>query len=201
MCYPDESAFAWLRARTAGKLEGLLPDVDAVYEENSNISVDGLEPMVAPAGSPAGARRLGDLPEVPLDQVVIGSESGGRIEDLRLAARLLKEHNVHPDVRLVIIPGNQRAKLHAVEEGLVTTFLRSGAVVAAPSCGLWADDSSGTVGAGETCLSTCLAGGAGRQGPVGADAYLASPAVAAASAVMGRIAHPDEVLRSRREAV
>ena len=115
LCGTDETMLAWLRARTAKPLEHLLADSDAAYEVVREIDLEGLEPMVALSPSPFGARRLSELREVSVDQVVIGSRSGGRIEDLRLAARLLKEHSVHENLRLLVIPGSQRAFQHAAE--------------------------------------------------------------------------------------
>ncbi|MBI4882093.1 MAG: hypothetical protein HY812_20890, partial [Planctomycetes bacterium] len=200
-CYPDEAALAWLRARSTRTLKPLLPDSGAAYRDARDIDVDDLEPMAAPARALCTGRRLSELPEIPLDQVVIGGGSGGRIEDLRLVARLLKEHGVHAGVRLLVIPGNQRAFQHAVDEGCAASLLRCGALVAAPTCGLWDDPQLTTLGGAERCLATSVAGCPAASLAPQAEVYVASPAVAAASAVLGRIAHPDEVLRSRREAV
>ncbi len=196
-CLPDDRTLAWLRARTDRDVRALLPDRDAEYAAARDLDVKGLEPMVAPLDRPRAGRRISEMPDVPLDQVVLGGRVGGRVEELRVAARLLKEHPVHHNVRLVVMPATQRAFLHAVDEGLIGTFIRCGAVVAAPTSGIWGGEDRTTAGPGEHVLTT-------DPTPVpatGAEVYVASAAVAAASAALGRIAHPDEVLRSRREAV
>ena len=197
----DETTLAWLRARSARDLEHLLPDGDATYEERLELNLDGWEPMVALDSSPYGARPLSELPAIPVDQVVIGHRAGGRVEDLRMVARLLTEHPVHGNLRLLIVPGSQRIFQHCAEEGLLATLLRVGAVVTPPILELWESDQGGTLGEGEICLATTTENRLGWQGPASAKIHFASPAVAAATAVMGRIAHPDEVLRSRRESV
>ncbi|MFH0943938.1 MAG: aconitase family protein [Planctomycetota bacterium] len=195
----DETTLAWLRARTEKALAHLLPDGDAAYEERLELNLDGWEPMVALAPSPYGARPVSELPEIPVDQVVIGHRAGGRVEDLRLVARLLNEHPVHGNLRLLIVPGSQKIFQHCAEEGLVATLVRVGALVATPMMDLWESDQGGTLGEGEVCLTTTTENRTGWQGPASAKIHFSSPAVAAATAAMGRIAHPDEVLRSRRE--
>jgi len=201
LCATDETALAWLRARIAAPLEHLLPDGDAVYEQVLELDLDGQEPMIALSPSPFQVRRLSELPDLAVDQVVIGSRSGGRIEDLRMAARLLKEHTVSDNLRLLVIPGSHKAFQHAAEEGLVAILIRSGALVAAPTSGLFEAEAGGTLGENEVCVTTTTANPAGFQGPPSSKIHLVSPAVAAATAVIGRLAHPDEVLRSRRESV
>lgn len=200
-CVPDDKALAWLRARSAIPPRPILPDRDAVYQERLQVDVNGQEPMVGLPHSPFQGKRISELADIPLDQVIIGAASGGRVEDLRIVARLLKEHAVHPDLRLIVIPPTQKGYLHGLEEGLIATLVRSGAVVAAPTAALWEAEGSATLGAGERCLTTTCRNRQGWQGAMDSEIYLGSPAVAAASAVMGRVAHPDEVLRRKREAV
>lgn len=196
----DESALTWLRARSVAEVKPQRPDATAMPEQDIELDVGSLEPMVVLPGESFEVRRIPELPEVPLDLVVIGGAAGGRIEQLRAAARLLKEHPLAPGVRLLVIPATQRCLLHAIAEGLVSIFVRAGAVFLPACSGVWEADLP-LVGVGERCLATSLVNHPGAHGPVGAEVYLASAVVAAASAVMGRIAHPDEVLRSRREAV
>lgn len=196
---PDEKALTWLRARTATLLRPILPDTDAHYAALIEIDVAGLEPLVRCPGTGRRSLPVGALPEIAVEQVVIGPTAGGRIEDLRLVARLLKEHGVAEGVRLMVVPASQRAYLHAAEEGIVATLLRTGAVVLPPAANAWEYDAPPSLAAGERCLATTYR--AATSAVSGAEVYLASTAVAAATAVIGRIAHPDEVLRSRREAV
>ena len=199
----DETSLTWLRARSAEPMKPWIPDQGATYEQAVVHDVDRLEPVVALPGGrdePREAKRITALPSVPVDLVVIGGTAGGRIEDLRGAAKMLKEHPVHPRVRLLILPATQKCIQHAIAEGLVSIFLRSGAVVHPPLSGVWEPELQ-ALGAGERCVATGRANRPGEHGVAGSEVFLASATVAAASAVMGRIAHPDEVLRSRREAV
>lgn len=194
----DERALQFLRARSVATPSPVLPDRDAEASAQFTVDVDGIEPMVFPADRLEDACPLSELQEIPVDQVVIGGHAGGRVEDLRVAAQLLKEHPVRAGVRLICVPATQRAFVHATEEGWLAALVRAGAVVAAPTSGFAGGHDGTTLGPGECGLVTA---GVGESIPRDADLRLASPAVCAASAVMGRIAHPDEVMRAKREAV
>jgi 3-isopropylmalate/(R)-2-methylmalate dehydratase large subunit len=197
----DEKALAWVRARAGGEVEPVLADSGASVADASTLDVAGSEPMVALPHDPCNAVPLSDVAELKIERVVLGGATGGRIEDLRLAVRLLREFNVHDDVDLVVVPGSQRIFQHASEEGLLAALVRSGAVIAPPSSSLWDGPQLGIVGPRERCLVTTEGNERGRQGLDDAEIVLAGPAVAAATAVFGRVAHPDELLRRQREAV
>jgi 3-isopropylmalate/(R)-2-methylmalate dehydratase large subunit len=124
---------------------------------------------------------------------VIGSCTNGRLEDLRIAAKILKGRKVHPGVRCIIIPGSQQVYLDALTEGLIEIFIKAGAVVSPPTCGPCLGGHMGVLADGERCISTTNRNFVGRMGSSKSEVYLANPAVAAASAIMGRIASPDEI--------
>ena len=131
--------------------------------------------------------------DVILDQVVIGSCTNGRIEDLRKAAEVMKGHKVKKGLRLIIFPATQDIYLKAIEEGLITTFVEAGGVVSTPTCGPCLGGHMGVLGKGEKCLSTTNRNFVGRMGHSKSEVYLSSPAVAAASAIAGRIYNPEKV--------
>jgi 3-isopropylmalate/(R)-2-methylmalate dehydratase large subunit len=132
---------------------------------------------------------------VPIDQVVIGSCTNGRLDDLQVAARVLAGRQVHRDVRCIVIPATQAVYLEAVRQGLVETFVEAGAVVSTPTCGPCLGGYMGVLAAGERAVATTNRNFRGRMGHPDSEVYLAGPAVAAASAVVGRIAAPEEVLQ------
>ena len=136
---------------------------------------------------------MADIGTIEIDQVVIGSCTNGRLEDLEIAAGILKGHQVHPRVRCIVIPGSQQVYLDAVREGLVETFIEAGAAVSTPTCGPCLGGHMGILAAGERCVSTTNRNFRGRMGHVDSEVYLAGPHVAAASAILGRIAAPEEV--------
>jgi len=131
---------------------------------------------------------------VKIDQAVIGSCTNGRLEDLRLAASILKGKKVHHDVRCIVIPGTQQVYLDALAEGIIETFVRAGAAVSTPTCGPCLGGHMGVLAAGERCVSTTNRNFVGRMGSTGSEVYLANPAVAAASAITGRITSPEEII-------
>ncbi|MGI9862631.1 aconitase family protein, partial [Moorella naiadis] len=134
-----------------------------------------------------------EVGEIKIDQVVIGSCTNGRLEDLRVAAAILKGHQVHPEVRLIIIPGTQQIYSMALAEGLIEVFIAAGAAVSTPTCGPCLGGHMGILAKGERALSTTNRNFVGRMGHPESEVYLAGPAVAAASAIQGRIAAPEEV--------
>jgi len=151
-----------------------------------------IEPTVSFPHLPENVRPAREA-GIEIDQVVIGSCTNGRIEDLRVAAKILKGRKVHKDVRLLIIPATQEVYRKALEEGLIDIFIEAEAAVSAPTCGPCLGGHMGILAEGERCVATTNRNFVGRMGHPKSEVYLASPAVAAASAVLGKIAHPDEL--------
>jgi 3-isopropylmalate/(R)-2-methylmalate dehydratase large subunit len=170
------------------------PDADASYARVIEYEVSGLEPQVSLPHSPANARPVSQVGEVAIDQAVIGSCTNGRIDDLRQAAQIFRKNRVHAGVRCIIIPGSQQVYLEALTEGLIEVFIKAGAAVSTPTCGPCLGGHMGVLAAGERAISTTNRNFVGRMGSPRSEVYLANPAVAAASAVAGKIVHPDEVM-------
>ena len=169
-------------------------DEDAVYTEEYTIDLAALKPTVAFPHLPEKAHALGTFDDVPLDQVVIGSCTNGRLSDLKIAAEILKGKKVHPRVRTLVFPATQKIYLEAMEAGYIRTFVEAGCAVSMPTCGPCIGGHLGLLAAGERCLATTNRNFLGRMGHRDSEVYLASPAVAAASAICGKIASPEEVL-------
>jgi 3-isopropylmalate/(R)-2-methylmalate dehydratase large subunit len=169
------------------------PDSDAEYADAIEYDISDLEPQVALPHSPANVRPVSQVGNIEIDQAVIGSCTNGRIEDLRIAAQLLKGKRVHQGVRCIIIPGSQQVYLDALTEGMLGVFIRAGAIVSTPTCGPCLGGHMGVLADGEKCVSTTNRNFVGRMGSTKSEVYLANPAVAAASAIMGRIASPEEL--------
>jgi 3-isopropylmalate/(R)-2-methylmalate dehydratase large subunit len=167
------------------------PDNDTEYAQVIEYDVSALEPQVALPHSPANAKAVSQIKGVEIDQVVIGSCTNGRLEDLRLAAQILKGKKVHPRVRCIIIPGSQQVYLDALTDGLVEIFIKAGAAVSTPTCGPCLGGHMGVLAEGERCISTTNRNFVGRMGSPKSEVYLANPAVAAASAITGRITGPE----------
>ena len=165
-------------------------DPDAEYERMIEIDLDGLEPVVAFPHLPSNVRPVRDAGEIAIDQVVIGSCTNGRISDMRVAAEVMRGRKVADGVRAIVIPATQRIWLQAMEEGLLRTFVEAGCVVSPPTCGPCLGGHMGILAKGERCVATTNRNFVGRMGHIESEVYLASPAVAAASAVAGRIAAP-----------
>jgi 3-isopropylmalate/(R)-2-methylmalate dehydratase large subunit len=190
----DESTRGYLEPRARRAWTAYDADPDAEYAQVVEIDVSKVEPQVSFPHLPSNARAVSDAGEVPIDQAVIGSCTNGRWDDLVLAAEVLRGHKVHKDVRCIVIPGTQAIYLRAVREGLAELFVEAGAVFSTPTCGPCLGGHMGVLAAGERCVSTTNRNFVGRMGHVESEVYLANPAVAAASAVMGRIAGPEEVV-------
>lgn len=190
---PDQRTVDYVRGRVKRPYEVLASDPDAAYARVITYDVTKIEPQVAFPHSPDNTRPVSAAGNVEIDQVVIGSCTNGRMEDLRLAARVLARHRVHPNVRLIIIPGTQEIYRQALDEGLLGVFVRAGAAVSTPTCGPCLGGHMGVLAAGERAVATTNRNFVGRMGHPESEVYLANPAVAAASAVLGRIAHPGEV--------
>lgn len=189
----DEQTIEYLKARTNHPYTIYSPDADAVYEREIHLDLSTLTPVVALPHLPENVKPVSELPETKIDQVVIGSCTNGRIDDLEQAAKLIAGRKIHPDVRAIIIPGTQEIYLEAMRKGYVAQFVTAGAIVSTPTCGPCLGGYMGILAAGERCVSTTNRNFRGRMGHVDSEVYLASPAVAAASAILGRIAEPKEV--------
>jgi 3-isopropylmalate/(R)-2-methylmalate dehydratase large subunit len=170
------------------------PDNGAGYSNVIEYNVSDMEPQVALPHSPANVKPVSQVGDIEIDQAVIGSCTNGRIEDMRIAAQILKGRQLHPGVRCIIIPGSQQVYLDALVEGMLGVFIRAGAVVSTPTCGPCLGGHMGVLADGERCVSTTNRNFVGRMGSTKAEVYLANPAVAAASAVAGKIVSPAEVL-------
>ncbi len=168
-------------------------DPDAEYFEIREYDVSKMEPVIAFPHLPENTRPVSEATGVSLDQVVIGSCTNGRLEDLEIAASLLKGKKVHPEIRLLIFPGTQQIYLNALRRGYIETFIEAGAVVSTPTCGPCLGGHMGILAKGEKALATTNRNFVGRMGHPESEVYLASPAVAAASAIKGRITAPWEV--------
>lgn len=189
----DETTRAYVEARAKRPWRAYEADAGANYADVIEIDVSALEPTVSFPSSPANARPVSEAAGVALDQVVIGSCTNGRIEDLRQAASILKGRRVHSFVRCVILPGSVDVQKQALREGLIEIFVDAGAAVSTPTCGPCLGGYMGVLAAGEVCLSTTNRNFVGRMGHAKSQVYLANPAVAAASAVAGRIISPDSL--------
>lgn len=189
----DEKTKAYVEGRVTKAYEAVAPDADAAYCRTVEINLSELRPVVAFPHLPGNTKRVEDIGEIRIDQVVIGSCTNGRIEDLEIAASIIKGHKIHPQVRCIVIPGSQQVYLEAMKEGLLEIFITAGAAVSTPTCGPCLGGYMGILGAGERCVSTTNRNFRGRMGHVDSEVYLAGPHVAAASAVLGKIATPEEV--------
>ena len=190
----DELAEQYMKEHSARPYVVYEADEDAVYDEEYTIDLSALKPTVAFPHLPENTRTIDEVGEVTIDQVVIGSCTNGRMDDLRVAASILKGKKVKKGVRVIIIPATQKIYLDAMEEGLLKIFIEAGAIVSTPTCGPCLGGYMGVLAEGERCVSTTNRNFVGRMGHTKSEIYLASPAVAAASAVMGRICGPDEVM-------
>lgn len=190
----DEVTKEYLKGRTDREYTVYEADPDAEYDEEYTINLDEIRPTVAFPHLPENARTFDDIPEIKIDQVVIGSCTNGRIEDLRCAAEILKGKKVAGHVRCIVIPATQNIYLTAMKEGLLEIFINAGCSVSTPTCGPCLGGHMGILAAGERTVATTNRNFVGRMGHPESEVYLASPYVAAASAVAGRIAQPADVV-------
>jgi len=190
---PDEITRAYEAGRARRDPAIYFSDPDAAYVETFEFDVSQIEPQVALPPLPENARPISQVGEVRIDQAVIGSCTNGRIEDLRAAAAVLKGRKVHPEVRLIVIPATQAIYLQAIAEGLAEIFVAAGAALSTPTCGPCLGGHMGCLAMGERAIATTNRNFVGRMGHPKSEVYLSNPAVAAASAVLGRIAGPEEL--------
>ena len=187
----DELAVAYMKEHSKKNYTIYEADEDAVYDEEYTIDLSQLRPTIAFPHLPENTKTIDEITEdIMIDQVVIGSCTNGRIDDLRCAAKVLKGKHVAKGMRCIIIPATQAIYMQAMEEGLLKIFIEAGAVVSTPSCGPCLGGYMGILAEGERCVSTTNRNFVGRMGHVDSEIYLASPAVAAASAVAGKISCP-----------
>ena len=180
------------RAKQSRTFSIVQSDEETEFAKIIEYEVSKIEPQVAFPHLPSNTKPISQVGDIKLDQVVIGGCTNGRLDDLRVAAKLLKERQVHPELRCIVIPGSQRVYLEALREGLIEIFIEAGAVVSTPTCGPCLGGHMGVLAAGERCLSTTNRNFVGRMGSPKSEVYLANPAVAAASAILGRIGSPEE---------
>lgn len=189
----DELTIEYMKEHSAKPYTVYEADEDAEYEETYEIDLSKIRPTVAFPHLPENTHTIDEIPDIKIDQVVIGSCTNGRLNDLRAAARVLEGRKVAKGVRVIIFPATQDIYLKALEEGLIATFIKAGAVVSTPTCGPCLGGHMGVLAAGEKAVSTTNRNFVGRMGHVDSEVYLASPAVAAASAVTGKISGPEEL--------
>jgi 3-isopropylmalate/(R)-2-methylmalate dehydratase large subunit len=198
---PDESTIKYLKQiqgkkfKFKGSIKQLRSDKDACYKEIIEIDVTKLEPQVACPHLPSNTKPVGELKSVALNQVVIGSCTNGRITDLRIAARILKNKKIKKGLRVIILPASPSIYKQAEEEGLIRIFIEANCIVSPATCGPCLGGHMGILDKGEVALATTNRNFIGRMGHPESFVYLSSAAVAAASALKGRITHPDEIRR------
>ncbi len=189
----DEFTLEYIKEHSTKPYKVYEADEDAVYDEVIEVNLSELEPTVAFPHLPENTRTIGETGNIKIDQVVIGSCTNGRISDIRIAAEVMKGRKIAPGIRAIVIPATQDIYLTALKEGLITTFVQAGCIVSTPTCGPCLGGHMGVLAAGERAISTTNRNFVGRMGHVESEVYLASPAVAAASAVTGKISSPDEL--------
>lgn len=189
----DDQTIAYMKEHSQKEYKIFEADEDAEYDEVIKIDLSSLKPTVAFPHLPENTKTVDEAGEVAIDQVVIGSCTNGRISDLREAASVLKGRKVADGIRAIVIPATQSIYMQAIEEGLVQTFIEAGAVVSTPTCGPCLGGHMGCLAKGERAVSTTNRNFVGRMGHVESEVYLASPAVAAASAVTGKISQPSDL--------
>ena len=190
---PDEKTAEYIGQRTKKALTLLTSDKDAEYLEKIEIEADNLEPVVAKPHLPSNIATARELEGQEINQAFIGSCTGGRLTDLRVAAKILKGNQVKPNIRLIVIPGTQQIWLQALREGLLEIFAEAGGVVSTPTCGPCLGGHMGVLGPGEKCISTTNRNFIGRMGDRTSEVFLASSATVAASALLGKITDPRDV--------
>jgi len=190
----DDVAIAYMKEHAPNrKFVVYEADEDAEYDAEYTIDLSELKSTVAFPHLPENTHTFDDIDNISIDQVVIGSCTNGRIDDLRIAAEVLTDHHVADGIRCIIIPATQKIYLKAMEEGLIKTFIEAGAIVSTPTCGPCLGGYMGVLASKERCVSTTNRNFVGRMGAIDSEIYLASPAVAAASAVTGKLSQPSEL--------
>jgi 3-isopropylmalate/(R)-2-methylmalate dehydratase large subunit len=192
---PDRITLQFIKKKATRPYRLYYSDPDAKYRDIHEYDVSKIHPQVSLPHIPSNSKDVREVGKIEIDQVVIGSCTNGRLEDLRIAAKILKGRKIAPSLRLIVIPATQEIYRQALKEGLFDIFLSAGAVISPPTCGPCLGGHMGVLAGGERALATTNRNFRGRMGHAQSEVYLASPAVAAASAVKGRICHPEEVVR------
>ena len=190
---PDKTVGDYLSGRVRGEYRNVFADADAAYIDSRTYDAAKIVPMVAKPHLPSNVAPAGEV-GVDIDQAYLGSCTNGRIEDLRVAAAIIRGRRIRNGVRMLVVPATGRVMAQAIEEGLVKTFMDAGAFVSGPTCGACLGGYMGVLAPGERCVSSTNRNFVGRMGDKDSEVYLASPAVVAASAVAGRIVDPSEVV-------
>jgi 3-isopropylmalate/(R)-2-methylmalate dehydratase large subunit len=190
---PDDCTEKYMNDRAQREYKFYSSDADCEYIDIHEYDISTLSPQVALPNLPDNTRPVEELSDVKIDQVVIGSCTNGRISDLRIAAQILKDKKIAPSIRLIVIPATQDIYLEALKEGLIEIFIKAEGVVSTPTCGPCLGGHMGVLAEGERALSTTNRNFAGRMGHPKSEIYLCNPAVAAASAVTGKITHPEYI--------
>ena len=189
----DDLAVQYMKEHSKREFTVYEADPDAEYDEVYTIDLSELKPTVAFPHLPENTKTIGSFGDITVDQSVIGSCTNGRIDDMRIAAKVMKGRKVAKNVRCIVIPATQEIYLQAMREGLLEIFIEAGAIVSTPTCGPCLGGYMGILAAGERCISTTNRNFVGRMGHVDSEEYLASPAIAAASAITGKISAPEEL--------
>ena len=189
----DDKTEAYLKGRSRRPYTIYKSDEGAEYSRVIKYDCADIEPTVAFPHLPENTKPISQVGDIKIDQSVIGSCTNGRLSDLKVAAEILECHKVHPDVRLIVFPGTQKIYLEAIEKGYIQTIIKAGGAVSTPTCGPCLGGHAGILAAGERAISTTNRNFVGRMGHVDSEVYLASPAIAAASAILGKIASPDSL--------
>ena len=190
----DEITEAYVKERVNRPYKTYKADEDAVYDQIIDLDLSTIKSTIAFPHLPENTKTIDEVGEVKIDQIVIGSCTNGRISDMEAAAAVLKGKKIHRDVRAIIIPATQKIWLECVKRGYMDIFIEAGCIVSTPTCGPCLGGYMGILAEGERCVSTTNRNFVGRMGHVDSEVYLASPAIAAASGIMGRIADVKEVM-------
>jgi 3-isopropylmalate/(R)-2-methylmalate dehydratase large subunit len=187
---PDQKTIEYVQTRTDKPFELYYSDPDAEYSQIIEIDISDLEPVVATPHLPSNGKPASELSNIPVDQAYLGSCTNGRIEDLRIAAAILKGKQIAKNTRMIVVPATTEIWKQANHEGLLEIFTDAGATISTPTCGACLGGHMGVLAAGERCISSTNRNFVGRMGSPQSEVYLASPATVAASAIAGKIADP-----------
>ncbi|TFG20243.1 MAG: 3-isopropylmalate dehydratase large subunit [Promethearchaeota archaeon] len=190
----DNKLESWIQKRSKEEYNIIHPDKEAIYEKTLEYNLSEIIPMVAKPSSPGNADEIENVEGIEIDQAFLGSCTNGRIEDLRIAAKILKGKSINPKTRFIITPASKEVYITAMKEGLLDIFINAGAVVTHSTCGACIGGHMGVLGEGEVCISSTNRNFVGRMGAASSQVYLASPATVTASAIYGKITDPREVL-------
>ncbi len=190
----DNKLENWIQKRSKEEYNVIHPDKEAIYEKTLEYNLSEITPMVAKPSSPGNAAEIENVEGIEIDQAFLGSCTNGRIEDLRIAAKILKGKSIDPKTRFIITPASKEVYITAMKEGLLDIFINAGAVVTHSTCGACIGGHMGVLGEGEVCISSTNRNFVGRLGAASSQVYLASPATVTTSAIYGKITDPREVL-------